>query len=164
VLGGGYVVLKGGNSVSESSSNQVAAGAVDDDNGPTATGTKVAAPPAADTDTADKPAASATKGGGGTTVKADKSLPIKVLNSGVIDGLAARKAADLNAKGWNAPTSGSAARADRGRAVSRIYYGAASAKAAALTLQKELGYGTLVLNSTVTGPKQLILLLGKDAE
>lgn len=161
VLGGGYVVFKGGNSVSEGSSNRAAAGAVDDDSGPTSTATKKASAPAADTGTKNN------SGGGSGKAdapKADKSIPLTVLNSGTIKGLAARKGDALAADGWTIERTGNPQAGDKGLATSKIYYGSSATKETATALQKELGYGNLVRNSAVAGSNKIVVVLGRDAE
>ena len=160
VLGGSYVVFKGGDSVSDSSSNRAAAAAVDDAD-PTASATKggAAAPPASDGGGDSTPA---TKSAG--AAKVDKTIPLKVLNSGTVNGLARRKGVDLEGAGWTVSKTGNPSAGDRGLATTKIYYGPASTKATANALKKELGYGNLVHNTSVASANLIVVVLGKDAE
>jgi LytR cell envelope-related transcriptional attenuator len=163
VLGGGYVALKGGNGVSDSSSNRAAAGAVDDD-GPTSTSTKKAAAPPASAGNSKNDSTDDSSKGDAAAPKADKSIPLTVLNSGTIKGLAARKGESLKADGWTIERTGNPQPGDRGLATSKIYYGSSATKDTATALQKELGYGNLVRNSAVAGSNKIVVVLGRDAE
>lgn len=163
VLGGAYVMLKGGGGVSDANSNLAAASAVDSD--PTATAsagtTTAAAQPA------DSPAASATRPAG--TAKVNRDIRFKLLNSTSIAGLAKRVKGDLEADGWTVADQDTGNSINRGLATTKIYYGRAGTKATALALKKDLGFGTVVRDaSTLTASdlttSDLVVVLGADAQ
>jgi hypothetical protein len=165
VLGGAYVMLKGGGGVSDSNSNLAAASAVDSD--PKATpsagnaGSTTAAAPA------DEPTASATNAAG-NGAKVNRNVRFKLLNSTSIAGLAKRIKADLEGDGWTIADEDTGNSRNRGLTVTKIYYGRPGTRATALALKKDLGFGTVVRDaSALTGSglttSDLAVVLGTDA-
>jgi hypothetical protein len=181
VLGGSYVMFKGGGGVSDANSNLAAASAVDDDpkssaSAPSsplkttapATG-KVAAPPDRPTPdqsaTSEPSAASAASAG----AKVNRDIRFKLLNSTAVAGLAKRVKANIAVDGWKVLDEDTGNSRNRGLAISKIYYGRASTKATAQALQQDLGFGTVVRDLTaLTGSgltsSDLAVVLGTDAQ
>jgi hypothetical protein len=163
VLGGAYVMLRGGGGVSDSNSNLAAASAVDSDPKATATAGATTAPAQA----TDEPAAVATTAAA-APAKVDRDIRFKLLNSTSVAGLAARVKTAIEADGWTVADEDTGNSRNRGLAVTKIYYGRAKTKATAQALRKDLGFGTVVRDAsalTASGltTSDLAVVLGNDA-
>jgi LytR cell envelope-related transcriptional attenuator len=158
----GYGFARGGSDSDDSKSNQLAASASE----PSAT-----AKPPADAAAAGKPSPtdaaagdSGDAGDGGDGADAgdevDHSIKLKVLNSTSTQGLAKRVAGDIEGNDWTVVGTGNWSR--KNLATSKVYYGKDTVKATAEAVRKDLGYGTVVKDSSVT-TSGITVVLGLDA-
>ncbi|GLY31174.1 LytR C-terminal domain-containing protein [Kineosporia sp. NBRC 101731] len=168
VIGAVYTVASS-RSGGESSSS--AAGGLSDETEATASATAGGKggdkTPAAGGDTTAEPTAdaSATEDagtGGGADTTADQTIPVVVLNSLDVAGLASTYKEKLEAKGWTVSRTDNSV--NRDLQASKIYYEDASMKASALAVKKALGgIGVLSMNPTVTDD-DIIVVLGQDSQ
>ncbi|MBT0767455.1 LytR C-terminal domain-containing protein [Kineosporia sp. J2-2] len=132
------------------------AGADDsDDSGADADSGDAAATPATEDTTT---AADDTDAATGTV---DQTIPVVVLNSIDVAGLAAEKAAELENQGWTVERTGNSNNKDLPK--TKIYYGSADIKASAQAVRKALGgIGQLSENADVTS--DITVVIGFDGQ
>lgn len=136
---------------------------------PTATGS---AAPTADPEAGDPPAsapsASADGGAGdgeaeeekGAAAEVDKDVPLVVLNSVSVNGLASRTKTALEGDDWTVTRTGDSI--ERNRDTTTVYYGDAEDEASAEAVVETLGFGR-VLRSAEIARKGITIVLGQDA-
>ncbi|MFI7586483.1 LytR C-terminal domain-containing protein [Spongisporangium articulatum] len=151
VAGGVYAVLTGG-----SNPTQSVAGA-EDDTTPSASAS--ATPKATQSATTQTTQSAPARTQSAATV--DKSVDVVVLNSVSVQGLASRVKASLEADGWNVVKTGNSQ--ERGLATTKVYYPSAALKPTARQIVRDLGFGTIIQNASVSGSGTIKMALGSDA-
>jgi hypothetical protein len=172
VVGGVYTVVSGNKS--GPSSNLAAASALDNDPDSTATAKASAAATAKATASAQSPAAVASStdddssdettpanSGSAATGAVNHGVNLVVLNSVPVQGLAKRAQTSLESNGWTVKRTGNST--NRGLATTKVYYGRSADKGTATSLKNDLGFGTLVFDSSVA-TNGIVVVLGSDAE
>lgn len=156
-VGGAWYVL--GDSSAKDSSPSVEAAVQDDPTGtaPASAGSSAGAIPAESAQPQDSSAGTDS----GNTANVDHGISIRVLNSIAVQGLAARVSDDLKRDGWT--VSGTGNSKQKGLSTTKVYYGGKDTKATARALVKDLGFGSIVLDSSVA-KSGLVVVLGHDAQ
>jgi hypothetical protein len=96
------------------------------------------------------------------TSKADKSIPVIVLNSLDVAGLATSYKTKLEAKGWTVSKTDNSS--NRDLSTTKIYYEDADAKATASAVRKAIGgIGDLTKDANVN-PGSITVVLGADTQ
>ncbi|GAA3631942.1 hypothetical protein GCM10022223_57550 [Kineosporia mesophila] len=170
VLGAVYTVAS---NRSGGDSSSTAAGGLSDETEATATATATAGgkggdkTPTADDDTTAEPTAEASAtedagAGGGAGTTADQTIPVVVLNSLDVGGLASTYKAKLEAKDWTVSRTDNSV--NRDLATTKIYYQDAEMKASALAVKKAIGgIGTISENASVNAGS-ITVVLGQDSQ
>ena len=95
------------------------------------------------------------------TADVDHGINIRVLNSIAVQGLALRVSDNLKPDGWK--VSGTGNSRQKGLSETKVYYGGKDTKATAKALVKSLGFGSIVMDSSVA-KNGLVVVLGHDAQ
>ena len=100
-------------------------------------------------------------GSGGEGSKVDKTIPLVVLNSLSVSGLAKQYQADLEDKGWTVEETGNSN--SRDLPTTTIYYEGDEMKPSANAVRKALGLGEIEESSEVN-PGKITVVLGEDTQ
>ena len=114
--------------------------------------------PVGEETTAAEETADPANGGG---AKADKTIPLVVLNSLNVSGLAGKYQRELEGKGWTVERIDDATQKDL--SVTKIYYQDAEQKPTATALRKALGLGQISEDPGIN-PGNLTVVLGQDTQ
>ncbi|MCE0535889.1 LytR C-terminal domain-containing protein [Kineosporia rhizophila] len=99
--------------------------------------------------------------GEGDGSKVDKTIPLIVLNSLSVSGLAKQYQSDLEGKGWSVERTGNSNNKDL--PVTTIYYEGDEMKPSANAVRKALGLGEISESSEVN-PGKITVVLGEDTQ
>jgi hypothetical protein len=176
VVGGVYAVVGGHKNDTNSKSSLAAASALNNDPDVTATGKAKATAQASATQSAQAPATSTDGDPSASTSTGDtnaggtvnRNVELVILNSVSVHGLAAKVQSSVESDGWTVTRTGNSRQ--RNLSTTKIYYGKSSTKDTATGLQKDLGFGNTIFDSSVVSTALkgssggVVVVLGQDSE
>lgn len=112
---------------------------------------------------ASSPAASASRSATATrtVTPVDRTVPLVVLNSVSVQGLAARARSALESDSWTVTRTDNSTQKDLQTSV--VYYGRSTLRSTARQIVKDLGYGQISFNSQIVSGRNITVVLGQDA-